>query len=82
MCSSYCHQLLYDEVQWQTLSERRKCIKLNLMHRIVYNTTPTYLCGLLPNYVGDDFTYNRRTRICVESNVEQKSIENHSCQIV
>ena len=66
MCSIYIvtgaktgtsHHLLYDEVQWQTLN-RRKTIKLNLVHKIVYNTAPTYLCEMLPNYVGDDVTYN------------------------
>ena len=28
------------------------------MHKIVYNTVPNYLCEFLPNYVGDEFTYN------------------------
>lgn len=53
-------QSLYYETGWETLAERRKQKKLNLMYKIVNNEAPTYLKDLLPNTVNDASTYNLR----------------------
>ena len=54
------HDLLYNELQWQKLSERRKYVKLKHMHKIVHGTAPSYLCTLLPKQVGDVVSYQLR----------------------
>ena len=45
-CTS--HQLLYDEVGWQPLQQRRKAHKLCKFYAIVNGHTPEYLRSLLP----------------------------------
>jgi hypothetical protein len=48
-----CHELLYQETNWPTLSDQRKDIKLKNFVKIVDNKTPPYLRDLLPAKVGD-----------------------------
>ena len=47
------HDLLYNEVSWSTLEERRSWNKLINFGKIVNHETPQYLQALLPNKVGD-----------------------------
>lgn len=56
------HKLIYDEISWQTLSERRKTNKLKFMQKIVHKQAPPYLVDLLPTVVGHDTPYNLRNR--------------------
>ena len=51
---------LYYETGWETLAERRKYKKLNLMYKIVNNESPSYLSDLLPNRVDQATNYNLR----------------------
>ena len=39
---------LYDELGWESLSERRICRRVLLMHKIVDEKTPKYLHDCLP----------------------------------
>ena len=66
------HVLLNEELQWQSLSERRFNIKLFHMHKIVNTNAPSYLTDTLPEKVnakaryplrnGSDFVqFNTRT---------------------
>ena len=54
------HELLYKEVCWATLNDRRKNLKLQLMHNIVHLKTPTYLSDALPSKVGENNRYRLR----------------------
>lgn len=51
---------LYFETGWDTLADRRKCKKLNLMYKMVNNDAPSYLSDLLPNRVGETTNHNLR----------------------
>ena len=42
------HELLYKEISWQPLSERRSNSKMKFMHKIVNKTGPDYLTNLIP----------------------------------
>ena len=66
------HELLYKELNWQTLASRRDNIKRKQFIRIINGETPKYLQNILPNRVGtvrpvsrkaDDFT-SIKTRTC------------------
>ena len=59
-CTS--HHLLYDEVSWPTLSERRELRKTELMYKIVHKKTPDYLSEILPEKVGKDNAYLLRNK--------------------
>ena len=39
---------LYDELGWETLSDRRKCHRILLIHKIINDETPSYLKSKLP----------------------------------
>ena len=41
---------LYDELGWESLSERRWCRRILQIHKIVSNNTPSYLKDKLPRY--------------------------------
>ena len=41
---------LYEELGWETLSERRKCRRILQVHKIENNLTPTYLKEKLPHH--------------------------------
>ena len=41
---------LYDELGWESLSERRWCRRILQIHKIVNNNTPSYLKHKLPRY--------------------------------
>ena len=56
------HELLYEEVRWPKLADRRANIKLNLMHKIVNGRVPNYLSEVLPNLVGENLNYELRNR--------------------
>ena len=45
------HQLLYNEVNWERLSERREKIKLKNLIKIVNKECPSYLQNLLPKQI-------------------------------
>ena len=51
---------LYYETGWDTLADRRKNKKLNLMYKITSNEAPSYLSDLLPNRVNEVGNYNLR----------------------
>ena len=51
---------LYYETGWDTLAERQKYKKLNLMYKIVNNKSPSYLSDLLHNTVDQAANYNLR----------------------
>ena len=51
---------LYYETGLDTLAERRKYKKLNLMYTIVNNKSPSYVSDLLPNRVDQAANYNLR----------------------
>ena len=40
--------LIYSDLQWETLSSRREKVKILNMHKIVNNNAPSYLCNLIP----------------------------------
>ena len=46
------HALLYDELDWETLQERRKSITFKSFSKIVSHSAPEYLFELLPDRVG------------------------------
>ena len=56
------HEMLYEEVRWPKLADRRTNIKLNLMHKIVNGNVPNYLSEVLPNLVGENLNYELRNR--------------------
>ena len=53
------HNLIYEEISWQPLSERRKENKLKFMQKIVHKSAPEYLSDLLPQPIQDN-PYNLR----------------------
>ena len=53
---------LYFETGWETLADRRKSKKLNLMYKIINNDSPSYLVDLLPYRVQEIYNYNLRSR--------------------
>ena len=50
--------LIYEELGWDSLQERRKCQRLSTMYKITHDQTPAYLRGPLP--VTHDPVYNLR----------------------
>ena len=54
------HKLLNDELEWQSLSERRSNFKLQHIHKIVNNTAPSYLTEILPEKVNTKARYPLR----------------------
>jgi len=56
------HELLYKEISWQPLSERRSNSKMKFMHKIVNKTGPDYLNNLIPEKVGDCSNYGLRDK--------------------
>ena len=55
------HDLLYSELKWETLSQRRTNSKLLNIHRIVNNNAPSYMCNLIPQN-NEDNRYNLRNK--------------------
>ena len=55
------HAVLYDEVSWKTLEERRKIMKMKFIHKIYYHNAPEYLLQLLPSSVNEHVMYNVRS---------------------
>ena len=55
------HELLYNELNWDKLSDRRANVKLLYMHKIVNQNLPSYLTELLPGKVGDNVNANTRS---------------------
>ena len=51
--------LIYSELQWETLSSRRENVKILNMHKIVNDNAPTYLCNLIPKEIEPN-RYNLR----------------------
>ena len=41
---------LYEDLGWESLSERRWCRRIILFHKIVINKTPSYLKDKLPGH--------------------------------
>ena len=52
---------LYDELGWETLSDRRKFRPALQIHKIINNNTPSYLNEELPPYCREMFSGNIRT---------------------
>ena len=57
------HGLIYNEVCWPLLADRRMHCKLKMMHKIVHGTCPEYLTELLPNTVNSQHNLRDRTNI-------------------
>ena len=55
-------ELLYKELGWETLQERRAKQRLTTMFKIFNNNAPTYLTSTLPNTVAENNQYNLRNR--------------------
>ena len=47
------HDLIYNELDWPTLADRRKGVKLKNFFKIINNETPEFLRSLLPKRIGD-----------------------------
>ena len=47
------HDLIYSELNWPALADRRKGVKLKNFFKIINNKTPKYLRSLLPTRIGD-----------------------------
>ena len=47
------HELLYSELKWETLSQRRMTSKLLNIHRIVNKSAPSYMSNLIPQNYND-----------------------------
>ena len=56
------HELLYRELNWPLLSERRKIVKCQFMHKVVNKNVPEYLYELLPETVGKNVNYGLRNK--------------------
>ena len=54
------HELLYNELNWEKLSDRRRNVKILFMHKIVNKLVPEYLCDLLPDKVGANVNIKTR----------------------
>ena len=51
---------LYNDLNWELLSDRRDRHSLIIMFKMVKNLVPTYLCNLKPTQAGDSHEYNLR----------------------
>ena len=47
------HDLIYNELNWPTLADRRKGVKLKNFYKIINNETPEFLRSLLPKRIRD-----------------------------
>ena len=47
-CKGTSHDLIYNELNWPTLADRRKGVKLKNFYKIINNETPEFLRSLLP----------------------------------
>ena len=54
------HELLYNELAWPKLCERRQKSKLKFILKMFYNSSPDYLIQLLPSAVNENVAYNLR----------------------
>ena len=45
------HNIVYQELGWETLVERRRKLRLKMFYKMVNDEAPTYLQGLLPDQV-------------------------------
>ena len=52
---------IYDELGWETLSDRRKCRRVPQIHKIINTNTLLYLKSNLPPHCREMFTENIRT---------------------
>ena len=52
---------IYDELGWETPSDRRECRRILQIHKIIYNNTFSYLKDKLPPYCRELFSGNIRT---------------------
>ena len=58
------HFRLEQELNWQSLSERRNLVKLHHMQKIVHRTAPSYLSDLLPDKVTPRFDWRNGVQNC------------------
>jgi len=56
------HQLLYNELSWPTLADRRTVAKLKFMHKLLHNNVPEYLTDVLPFTDCGNANYNLRNK--------------------
>ena len=54
------HNLLYNEISWSFLKDRRKNFKIQLLHNVVNRKAPSYLVYVLPNIVCHNMQYRLR----------------------
>ena len=70
-------EVLYKELGWTSLKERRKASRLGLLHKIVNDNAPPYLQECLPDTVGNRSRYPLRNRDDIENlNVRLNVYEN------
>ena len=56
------HMLLYEELKWETLADRREKQKLKMFYKIKNNQTPEILFEQMPQTVANKTAYNNRSR--------------------
>ena len=69
--------VLYSEIRWDTLQQRRNNHKLTLFYKMTHNLTPEYLLSLVPEPISNISSYNLRT-ILEPLTQEQVTVTNHS----
>ena len=60
---------IYDELGWETLSDRRKYRRVLQIHKIINNNTLSYLNEKLPPYCREMFTMRMRMRMRMRTNL-------------
>jgi hypothetical protein len=55
------HALIYNELGWERLAERRERFKLILFHKMIYGIAPSYLQNLLPQSTAERNRYPVRS---------------------
>lgn len=54
------NRIIYDEIGWETLAERRERRKLQLFYNIQHNNAPAYLCNSIPPTIQSTAVYPLR----------------------
>ena len=55
------HNLLYNDIGWQTLEKRRYISKMKFVYKLFHGIAPEYLVNLLPGIVRENNPYNLRS---------------------
>ena len=57
------HALIYNELGWESLQQRRKVQRLSTMYNIVHGKTPTYMMDPIPEAVNHEYNLRRQEEI-------------------